>query len=65
MNITASYLFLALAVLLGVIANSYAKSAEGFTLLTPSIITSISIILCMSTFCFSEFKSYLKSQSDP
>lgn len=47
MNITASYLFLALAVLLGVIANSYAKSAEGFTLLTPSIITSISIILCM------------------
>jgi small multidrug resistance pump len=47
MNITASYLFLALAVLLGVTANSFAKSAEGFTLLAPSIITAISIVLCM------------------
>jgi len=47
MNITTSYFFLALAVLLGVTANSYAKSAEGFTLLIPSIITGISIVLCM------------------
>ena len=47
MNITTSYFLLALAVLLGVTANSYAKSAEGFTLLIPSIITGISIVLCM------------------
>ncbi|MDB9807872.1 SMR family transporter [Candidatus Pelagibacter sp.] len=44
---TASYLFLALAVFLGVTSNSFAKSAEGFTLLVPSVITAITIVLCM------------------
>jgi len=44
---TTSYLFLALAVFLGVTSNSFAKSAEGFTLLVPSIITAITIVLCM------------------
>ena len=44
---TTSYLFLVLAVFLGVTSNSFAKSAEGFTLLVPSIITAITIILCM------------------
>ena len=47
MNMTTSYLFLALAVFLGVTSNSFAKSAEGFTLLFPSIITAITIVLCM------------------
>ena len=47
MNMTTSYLFLALAVVLGVTSNSFAKSAEGFTLLFPSIITGITIVLCM------------------
>ena len=47
MNITTSYLFLVLAVFLGVTSNSFAKSAEGFTFLFPSIITAITIILCM------------------
>ena len=47
MNMAASYLFLALAVLLGVTSNSFAKSAEGFTLLFPSIITGITIVACM------------------
>ena len=47
MNMTTSYLFLALAVFLGVTSNSFAKSAEGFTLLIPSIITAITIVLCM------------------
>jgi len=47
MNMTTSYLFLILAVFLGVISNSFAKSAEGFTLLIPSIITAITIVLCM------------------
>ena len=47
MNMTTSYLFLILAVFLGVTSNSYAKSAEGFTLLVPSIITAITIVLCM------------------
>ena len=44
---TASYLFLALAVFLGVTSNSFAKSAEGFTLFIPSAVTAITIVLCM------------------
>ena len=47
MNMTTSYLFLILAVFLGVTSNSFAKSAEGFTLLFPSIITAITIVSCM------------------
>ena len=47
MNMTASYLILALAVFLGVTSNSFAKSAEGFTLFIPSVITGITIVLCM------------------
>ena len=47
MSMTTSYLFLALAVFLGVTSNSFAKSAEGFTLFVPSIITAITIVLCM------------------
>tara|TARA_B100000795_G_C22426839_1_gene296611 strand:+ start:221 stop:553 length:333 start_codon:yes stop_codon:yes gene_type:complete len=47
MNITTSYLFLALAIFLGVTSNSFAKSSEGFTLLIPTIITAITIVLCM------------------
>ena len=47
MSMTTSYLFLALAVVLGVASNSFAKSAEGFTLLFPSIITAITIVSCM------------------
>tara|TARA_B100001996_G_scaffold37704_1_gene27753 strand:+ start:193 stop:522 length:330 start_codon:yes stop_codon:yes gene_type:complete len=44
-----SYLFLILAVVLGVTSNSFAKTAQGFTLIGPSIITAITIVLCMYT----------------
>ena len=47
MSTIASYLFLVLAVALGTVSNSFAKSAEGFTLWIPSIITAITIVLCM------------------
>ena len=47
MTTITSYLFLLLAVALGTASNSFAKSAEGFTLLFPSIITAITIVLCM------------------
>ena len=47
MNMTNSYLFLVLAVFLGVISNSFAKSAEGFTHIFPSIVTAITIVSCM------------------
>ena len=46
-NLASSYMFLALAVILGVTSNSFAKSAEGFTILFPSVITAITIIACM------------------
>ena len=47
MNLATSYAFLILAVILGVSSNSFAKTAEGFTLLVPSIITAITIVSCM------------------
>ena len=47
MSLATSYLFLGVAVFLGVTSNSFAKSAEGFTLLFPSLITAITIVLCM------------------
>ena len=47
MSLASSYLFLGIAVFLGVTSNSFAKSADGFTLLLPSIITAITIVLCM------------------
>jgi len=34
---------------LGTAANGFAKSAQGFTLLIPSIITAITIVGCMYT----------------
>ena len=47
MSLATSYAFLILAVVLGVTSNSFAKSAEGFTLLFPSIITGVTIVACM------------------
>ena len=45
-NITA-YIILIIAVILGTAANGFAKGAQGFTLLIPSILTAITIIGCM------------------
>ena len=47
-NIIA-YVVLILAVVLGTAANGLAKSANGFTLLTPSLLTAITIVGCMFT----------------
>ena len=47
-NLTA-YIILIIAVVLGTASNSFAKSADGFTLLIPSIITAITIVACMYT----------------
>ena len=41
------YVILAIGIFTGIAANSFAKSAEGFTLLFPSIITGITIVACM------------------
>ena len=47
MNISNPYIFLFLAIIFGTASNSFAKSAEGFTQLIPSIASAITIILCM------------------
>tara|TARA_B100001564_G_scaffold307701_1_gene277704 strand:+ start:322 stop:657 length:336 start_codon:yes stop_codon:yes gene_type:complete len=43
------YIILVLAVVLGTTANGFAKSANGFTLLIPSLLTAITIVGCMFT----------------
>ena len=45
-NITA-YIILIIAVVLGTASNSFAKGAQGFTLLVPSVLTAITIVGCM------------------
>lgn len=47
-NILA-YIILVIAVALGTAANGFAKSAQGFTLLVPSLLTAITIVGCMYT----------------
>tara|TARA_B100000700_G_C14553229_1_gene627566 strand:- start:308 stop:643 length:336 start_codon:yes stop_codon:yes gene_type:complete len=47
-NITA-YIILIVAIILGTVSNGFAKSAQGFTLLIPSIITAVTIVGCMFT----------------
>ena len=47
-NFTA-YIILLIAVVLGTAANGFAKSAQGFTLFIPSVLTAITIIGCMYT----------------
>jgi len=45
-NFTA-YIVLIIAVVLGTAANGFAKGAQGFTLIFPSILTAITIVGCM------------------
>ena len=47
-NITA-YIILIVAVVLGTAANGFAKGAQGFTVLIPSVLTAITIVGCMYT----------------
>ena len=44
-----AYIVLIIAVILGTAANGFAKSADGFTSLMPSILTAITIVGCMFT----------------
>ena len=47
-NISA-YIILIVAVVLGTASNGFARGAQGFTILLPSIITAITIVGCMYT----------------
>tara|TARA_Y100001970_G_scaffold185273_1_gene225343 strand:- start:191 stop:517 length:327 start_codon:yes stop_codon:yes gene_type:complete len=45
----SAYIILIIAVILGTAANGFAKSAQGFTLFFPSVLTAVSIVGCMFT----------------
>ena len=47
-----SYIFLIAAVSLGTASNIFAKEAEGFTKLFPSLLSALTIVLCM--YCLSQ-----------
>ena len=47
-----SYVFLIAAVILGTASNIFAKEAEGFTKVFPSLLSALTIVLCM--YCLSQ-----------
>ena len=49
MSNLGAYIILIVAVVLGTASNGFAKGAQGFTLLIPSILTAITIVGCMYT----------------
>jgi len=51
MNTTTGYIFLALAIILGIFANGYVKVTDGFTKLIPTVACVIAIVTCL--FCLS------------
>ena len=53
----SGYIFLFLAVILGIASNGFLKSTNGFTIITPTIFCIISIIACI--FCLSKAMSII------
>tara|TARA_B000000437_G_C11506194_1_gene249145 strand:+ start:155 stop:493 length:339 start_codon:yes stop_codon:yes gene_type:complete len=47
MSSITAYIILLIAVILGTASNSFANSAQGFTLLLPSVLTALTIVGCM------------------
>ena len=52
MNLISGYIFLFLAIILGIVANGFLKTTNGFTNIYPTIFCVVSIILCL--FCLSK-----------
>ena len=52
MSIFLTYSFLLAAVAFGTASNIFAKEAEGFTKLFPSLLSALTIVLCM--YCLSQ-----------
>ena len=52
MSISSGYIYLILAVVLGIAANGFLKTTNGFTTMLPTIFCAISILLCL--FCLSK-----------
>lgn len=52
LTLLSAYLFLVIAIILGIASNSFLKTTEGFTKLTPTIFSICTIIMCI--FCLSK-----------
>ena len=52
MNYLSGYIFLAIAIILGITSNSYLKMTDGFTKVMPTIFCSVLIVLCI--FCLAK-----------
>ena len=52
MSIILTYSFLLTAVAFGTASNIFAKEAEGFTKLFPSLLSALTIVMCM--YCLSQ-----------
>ena len=52
MNFSSGYVYLSLAIILGICANGFLKTTNGFTNISPTIFCVISIVLCL--FCLSK-----------
>ena len=57
MSNLSGYIFLLLAIILGIISNGFLKSTNGFTNLGPSIFCVISIVACI--FCLSKAMNFI------
>ena len=52
MNFSSGYIYLLLAIILGISANGFLKTTNGFTNIFPTIFCVTSIVLCL--FCLSK-----------
>ena len=52
MSNLSGYIFLLLAIILGIAANGFLKSTDGFTNITPTIFCVVSIVACI--FCLAK-----------
>ena len=52
MNLSSGYVYLFLAIILGICANGFLKTTNGFTNILPTIFCVTSIVLCL--FCLSK-----------
>ena len=52
MNFSSGYIYLFLAIILGISANGFLKTTNGFTNIFPTIFCVVSIVLCL--FCLSK-----------
>ena len=57
MNIVSGYIFLLLAVILGITSNGLLKTTEGFTNLNSTILCVTTIVLCL--FCLAKAMSVI------